>query len=243
MKRSTSIILATMVSMQLMSPVMAQKSVRDVEAAGSEAILPPLVDHLGVRATLLYSGMPATDVERILGTPARADTADSEGSSIRVLKYPAEPIGTTVTITDAKLTGVALDIAGIDDRALPTFSRAAWLGMSRAAVLQMLGTPAEDHLRDGYGMTVEQMIFKRPCEPDVSVFLIDGRVAAGTVRSPVDSRQRLKMRVTRGCAAPILTFVVVPGCNKDRTAAELALRALEVDNHRSCPFGTEMMTS
>jgi hypothetical protein len=171
-----------MVSMQLASPVTAQKSVlQEVEASGTEAVLPPLVDHLGVRATLLYWGMPVTDVERILGMPAHVDAADSEGSSIRVLKYPAEPIGTSVTITDAKLAGVALDIAGIDDPALPTFSRAAWLGMSRAAVLQVLGTPAEDHLRDGYGMTVEQMIFKRPCEPNVSVFLIDGRVAAKKV--------------------------------------------------------------
>jgi hypothetical protein len=42
----------------------------------------------------------------------------------------------------------------------------------------MLGTPVDDRLRDGYGMTIEQMIFERPQEPDVSVFLVDGRVAA-----------------------------------------------------------------
>jgi hypothetical protein len=83
-----------------------------------------------------------------------------------------------VTITDGKLSGVTLDIAGADDPALPNFSRAAWLGMSRTVVLQMLGMPAEDYLRDGYGMTVEQMVFERPCLPDVSIFLINGRIAA-----------------------------------------------------------------
>jgi hypothetical protein len=98
-----------------------------------------------------------------------------------VLKFPTEPIATTITITEGKLSGVALDVAGIDDPELPNFSHAAWLGMSRTAVLQTLGTPAEDHLQDGYGMTVEQMIFERPCLPDVSVFLIDGHVAAKKV--------------------------------------------------------------
>jgi hypothetical protein len=98
-----------------------------------------------------------------------------------VLKFPTEPIATTITITEGKLSGVALDVAGVDDPKLPNFSHAAWLGMSRTAVLQMLGTPAEDRLQDGYGMTVEQMIFERPCLPDVSVFLIDGHVAAKKV--------------------------------------------------------------
>jgi hypothetical protein len=157
---------------------MAHKSVmQDVEASGTEALLPPLVDHIGARATLLYWGMPVADVERIMGMPAQVEVAGGEGSSVRILKYPAEPIGTTVTITDDKLSGVALDIAGINDRTLPTFSRVAWLGMSRTSVLRMLGTPTEDHLLDGYGMTVEQVIFARPGEPDVSIFLIDGRVA------------------------------------------------------------------
>jgi hypothetical protein len=86
-----------------------------------------------------------------------------------------------VTIIDDKLSGVGLDIADVDDPSLPNFSRAAWLGMSRTVVLQMLGMPSEDRLRDGYGMTVEQMIFERPSTLDVSIFLIDGRVAAKKV--------------------------------------------------------------
>jgi hypothetical protein len=163
-------------------PTVAQNCMlREVEASGNEALLPPLVDHIGARATLLYWGMPVADVERIMGMPAQVEVAGGEGSSVRILKYPAGPIGTTVTITDDKLSGVALDIAGIDDRTLPTFSRVAWLGMSRTSVLRMLGTPTEDHLRDGYGMTVEQMVFRRPCEPDVSIFLIDGRVVSKKV--------------------------------------------------------------
>jgi hypothetical protein len=73
---------------------------------------------------------------------------------------------------------VTVDVAGIDNPALPDFSRAVWLGMGRTAVLQRLGAPAEDHVRDGYGMTVEQMIFERPGASDVSIFLIDARVVS-----------------------------------------------------------------
>jgi hypothetical protein len=188
MKRNVAIILATMMTAAFVSPAMAQKStLRELDAPGSEALLPPRIDHIGVRATRLYWGMPAADVERTMGTPAQVDTA-GDASSVRVLKYPAEPIGTTVTISETKLSSVALDIAGSDDRALPTFSRPAWVGMSRTAVLQILGMPAEDRLRDGYGMTVEQMIFKRPSAPDVSIFLIDARVVSKRVGTFLMSR-------------------------------------------------------
>lgn len=167
---------------QLPSPVSAQTSIlQEVEATPGKALLPPRVDHLGVRATLLHWGMSAADVERIMGAPVQADSFVREDGKLRVLRYPAEPIAAVVTITDDRLSGVALDIAGIDDRTLPNFSRAAWLGMSRSVVLQMLGAPVEDRLRDGYGMTVEQMIFERPCEPDVSIFLVDGRVVTKQV--------------------------------------------------------------
>jgi hypothetical protein len=106
--------------------------------------------------------------------------ADDEGA-VRVLRYSAELIAATVTITDGKLSGVALDVAGADDPALPNFVRAAWLGMNRATVLRILGTPAENHVQHCEGMNVEQMIFERPGGPDASIFLIDGRVAAKKV--------------------------------------------------------------
>jgi hypothetical protein len=157
------------------------------ETSECQPLLRAPIAHVRVRATLLHWGMSPADIARVMARPARADTADDEGS-FRVLKYWAEPIATTVTITDGKLSGVALDIAGVDDPALPNFTHAAWLGMSRTAVLQRVGMPTENHLRSCGGMNVEQMIFERTGEPDVSIFLVDGRVAAKKVgRSfPVD---------------------------------------------------------
>jgi hypothetical protein len=149
-----------------------------VEGSATDVLLPPRVDHLGVRATLLHWGMSREDVDRVMGTPTAVDSFSSNHRDAHILKYSAEPIGTTVTIIDDKLSAVSLDIAGTEDRTLPTYSGMVWLGMSRANVLRIVGMPADDRVRDGYGMTVEQMIFKRPNAPDVSVFLIDGRVAA-----------------------------------------------------------------
>jgi hypothetical protein len=49
-------------------------------------------------------------------------------------------------------------------------------------------------LRGGYGMTAEQMIFEPPCGPDVSIFLIDGRVVI--------------KKAGRSCSADILGFAL-----------------------------------
>jgi hypothetical protein len=179
MNRRFAIVFALMLSTQLVSPATAQDLVlQEVEPSATTTLLPQRIDHVGVRAILLHWGMSRDDVDRIMGSPADVDSFSNAGNDVHVLKYAAEPIATTVTITDDKLSAVALDIAGTEDRTLPTYSRMAWRGMSRASVLRVLGVPADDRVHDGYGMTVEQMTFTRPYAPDVSVFLIDGRVAA-----------------------------------------------------------------
>jgi hypothetical protein len=162
-------------------PATAQNRVSsEDETSQRQQLLASRVAHVRVRATLLHWGMSPADIARAIGAPSQVDAADDEGT-VRVLRYSAEPIATTVTITDGKLSGVALDVAGVDDPALPNFARVAWLGMNRTTVLGRLGMPAENHLRDFDGMNVEQMIFERPREPDVSIFLIDGRVVAKKV--------------------------------------------------------------
>jgi hypothetical protein len=182
MKRGMLTVLAGVAGVALLpAAATAQNRTQFVsETSQRELPLTPPITHVRVRATLLHLGTSAADVTRVMATPAQVDDADDD-SSVRVLKYRAEPIATTVTIIGGKLSGVTLDVAGVDDPALPSFARAAWLGMSRTAVLQRLGMPAENHVCECDGMNVEQMIFERPRDPDVSVFLIDGRVTAKKV--------------------------------------------------------------
>jgi hypothetical protein len=79
--------------------------------------------------------MSQADIARIMGAPSQVSVADDEGT-VQVLRYSAEPIVTTVTIADGNLSGVTIDVAGVDDPALPNFARAAWLGLNRATVVR-----------------------------------------------------------------------------------------------------------
>jgi hypothetical protein len=72
--------------------------------------------------------------------------------------------------------------------------RSTHSSQSRATVMATLARIEIGSLRDGYGMTAEQMIFERPCGPDVSIFLIDGRVVT--------------KKAGRSCPADILGFAL-----------------------------------
>jgi hypothetical protein len=183
MKRDVSLLLIAMTSMlaaELVSPATAQEY-RSGEASHHHILLAPRVDRVDVRAKLLHWGMPGADVERIMGASEELQAYDGPGGNVRVLSYPTEPIATIVSIHNGQLTGVRLDLAGIDERTFPAYSRPVWPGMDRATVLRILGVPADDQLHDSFGMTLEHMIFGRPGQPDVSIFLIGGRVAGKKV--------------------------------------------------------------
>ena len=180
MARHVSLLLvATMImlAVNLVSSATAQESASvEVETSRHDILLPPRVDRVGVPASLLYWGMPGADVERIMGLSAEVQAYEGAGGNVRVLSYPTESIATIVSISNGRISGVRLDIAGIDERTLPPHSRAVWLGMDRATVLRILGLHTDDQLHDSFGMKLEHMIFERPAQRDVSIFLIGGRV-------------------------------------------------------------------
>jgi hypothetical protein len=176
------IALTSLLGAQLAFPALAQQ--QPAALAGNlqpGLLLPPRVDHVALRASSLRLGMPAAEVERIMGAAVDVETHDGTDDSVRVLRYPREPIATKVTIADGKVFSVALDIAGVDERAMPAYTAPAWLRLHRAALLRMLGTPAEDRLHDRFGMTLEHMIFERSGQPDISIFLIGQRVVTKRV--------------------------------------------------------------
>ena len=184
MKREVTMLLiaaACAMAAQPISFAMAQETPDGVGSSLQDHLLPPRVERVAVRATLLHWGMPGADVERIMGAPAEVQVYNSGGGNVRVLAYPTEPIATRVSICDGQLCAVRLDVAGIDDRVLPPYTRRAWLGMDRGSVLRTLGAPAEVRSFDRYGMHLEHMLFERPGQPDVGVLFIGGRVAAKRV--------------------------------------------------------------
>src|SRR5215469_10952577 len=132
--------IAIAVAMLFASPALAQPSGQTPETILKvNGLSPPRVDHLGVRANALHWGMTGAEAARIMGTPAGVDSYTRDDVNVRVLDFSDELIPTKVTIVNETVSGVALDVARIDARALPSFSRATWLGMSRATVLRVLG--------------------------------------------------------------------------------------------------------
>jgi hypothetical protein len=168
-----AIMIMTLTGARLIPSALAQRA----SIAQSDPLLPPRVESIATKATLLHWGMPENEVLQIMRATADIATHEGLGGKVRVLRYPLEPIPTKITILDGRVSGVALDIAVTDERALPAYGRSVWIGMRRIAVLRIMGAPREDRSYDKFGLKLEQMIFERQGQPDLSVFLIGKRVA------------------------------------------------------------------
>jgi len=181
--------IAMAVAMLLAPPALAQPTQHAPTTIFDEnGLSPPHVDHVGVLATALHWGMTAAEATRIVGTPSAVNSYTSDDVNVRVLDFLDELIPTKVTIVNETVSGVALDVARIEDRVLPSFSRAAWLGMSRATVLRVLGAAKGELRHHFFNVALDQLIFERPGQPGVSVYLMDDRVVAKKVGRalPVD---------------------------------------------------------
>jgi hypothetical protein len=173
---------AVVLAMLVASPALAQSSKQSsATISGANGLSPPRVDHVVVRASALYWGMPAAETAHIMGIPSGVGSNANDDVSVRVLHFPDELIPTKVTLVNETVTGVALDVARMDERALPSFSRAVWLGMHRASVLTVLGAAKDELRHQFFNVTLDQLIYERPCQPDVSIYLMDDQVIAKKV--------------------------------------------------------------
>jgi hypothetical protein len=137
----TLIAILSIVGEQLVLPVSAQPTAQR-ESVQPDPLLPPRVERVTSRATLLRWGMPQDEVERIMGPAADVTVSDIGGDQVRLLRYRLERMPAKITISNGKLSGVTLDIAAIDDREVPAYARSVWPGIHRMAVLWMIGEPS-----------------------------------------------------------------------------------------------------
>jgi putative flavoprotein involved in K+ transport len=151
-------------------------------AQGAGAINQPAPPHIGFLATpasALYLGMPAQEATRVLGDAAKETDFVADGTALRKLEFSGSIPG-RVILSDGKVSRVTLE-AFVEKDALPSFIRKAWPGLAASAVRRVLGEPT-DVLHHGFFDTnVDQWVFSRAGEADVSVFFRDGRLVARTV--------------------------------------------------------------
>src|SRR5262245_55926193 len=122
--------------------------------------------------------MTAPDVTAIMGQATT--TADDRNADIAVqtLDFSAEPIRSKVTLTNGRVSHVVLDVFRVDQDDLPTFTRVAWPGLDSGTVVGLLGKPDDVRHYAFFDIKVDQLIFRRAGDPDVSLFFVADRLIA-----------------------------------------------------------------
>jgi|SRR5215475_2592545 len=99
----------------------------------------------------------------------------------RSLTLRRGPFRSKIKLVNGSVSGVSLDVFGAGGDDLPPFTRSAWPGLNSAAVRRVLGTPSEQRHEAFFGIDVEQLIFRRPGEPEASLFFAADRLVAKRV--------------------------------------------------------------
>ena len=146
----------------------------------AEPPLPPRVNFVATPASQLYLGMTADEVIRVMGKSARETDFAIGTTQIRKFEL-ADAIRGQVILRDGKVTRVTLDVFRMEKDALSSSLRKAWPGLADSAVQRVLGEPTDVLHHTFFGINVDQWVFVRAGEADVSVFLRDGRVVARLV--------------------------------------------------------------
>ncbi|MGY8668573.1 hypothetical protein Q3C01_40255 [Bradyrhizobium sp. UFLA05-109] len=146
----------------------------------AEAPLPPRLTFVATPASQLHLGMTADDVIRVIGKSARETDFAIGTAQIRKFEL-VDAIRGQVILRDGKVTRVTLDVFRMEKDALSSSLRKAWPGLADSAVRRVLGEPTDVLHHTFFGIDVDQWVFARAGEADVSVFLRDGRVVARMV--------------------------------------------------------------
>jgi hypothetical protein len=143
----------------------------------SDTTSPPAVDHVATPARQLDLGMTAEQVLRIMGEATKTTAFSMDGTERCNLEF-AGAVPTKIILADGKMASVKLDVFHPDKTDLPAYGRAAWPGLAESAVRQVLGVPIEIHHHNLFGINVDQWVFARAGQGDLSVYFRAGRVIA-----------------------------------------------------------------
>ena len=149
---------------------------------------PPSVDFVAVHASRLHLGMTLAEVTAIMGQATSTTNYRNADTAVQTLDFSAEPIRSKVTLTNGRVSHVVLDVFKVDQDDLPAFTRVAWPGLNSASVLRLLGAPYEVRNHAFFDIKMDQLIFRRAGEPDISLFFVADRLIAKKVGQgiPVD---------------------------------------------------------
>jgi hypothetical protein len=191
------LILGSALALSLTSLARAGDLIGPVALAGQtdlgitpEVMVPsrPSVEFVAVRASQLRLGMTATEVTATMGQATKTADYRNADVALQTLDFSVEPIRSKVTLTNGRVSHVVLDVFRVDQDDLPSFTRVAWRGLNSGTVVRLLGKPNDTRHYAFFDIKVDQLIFRRAGEPDVSLFFVADRLVAKSVGQdiPID---------------------------------------------------------
>jgi hypothetical protein len=121
-----------------------------------------------------------------MGKAAKETDFAMGSTQIRKLEF-TDAIRGQVILSDGKLSRITLDPFRMEEAALPAFVRRVWPGLASSVVRRALGEPTVRLRHAFFGIEVDQWVFTRPREVDVSVFFRTDRVIARVVGRGIPS--------------------------------------------------------
>ena len=152
----------------------------------AEAPLPPQVNFVATPANRLRLGMTGDEVVHVMGKAAKETDFAVGSTRIRKLEF-TDAIPGQVVLSDGKLSHVTLDPFRMQEAALPSFVRRVRPGFASSVVRRALGEPTVRVRHTFFGIELDQWVFTRPGEVDVSVFFRADRVIARAVGREIPS--------------------------------------------------------
>jgi hypothetical protein len=149
------------------------------ETTADAMLLRPTADFAAIRESQLRLGMTVAEVTSIMGDATKTVSYVNHASvPMQTLEFSTGPIRSTITVANGKLSGLALDVFKVKRDDLPAFTRPAWPGLHSSAVVGLLGNPSETRHHTYFGIKVDQLIYRRPGEPEISIFFVESHLVA-----------------------------------------------------------------
>ncbi len=138
------------------------------------------MERVAIKASQLYQGMKQAEVEKIMGKPTDIKTFPNPDFKLEILSYLREPIITRVSLIDGRMTGLTTQAKIVTDNSnIPPFARAVEIGMSRKALVKMLGKPFRSELSQVSSIAFERLTFRtKDNQQQATIMVKDGFVEA-----------------------------------------------------------------
>jgi outer membrane protein assembly factor BamE (lipoprotein component of BamABCDE complex) len=136
------------------------------------------IERVEIKASQLYQGMTLAEIEKIMGKPTDIKTFPNPDFKLEILSYLREPIITKVSLIDGRMTGLTAQAKIVTDNSnVPPFARAVEVGMSRKALVKLLGKPFRSEPSQVSSITFERLTFRtKDSQQQATIMVKDGFV-------------------------------------------------------------------